>query len=407
MDNKKIRNKIIALSGEPVSGKGTAVKTLIKKLKEQGYTDEQIHLETTGNDFRKYFNSIIDLILNLNNKEKLKEIMNKEELKAFFENEEYRHILSKSIAELMKKDIDLSNFSIEQANNSPEFSEIRKVVDTLIDNGMKEKGKKINEKEHPNEIWLIDSRLAFYNIPEAFSVRLTTNPDVAGERLFNDKTRGKEDSKYGTIEEAKKEREERRLGENSRYLKRYGVDLKDENNYDLIIDTSYANISDIADVILECEDYYEKGKKFGKKWASPRNFLPLQGERDTLSMTIKPWDFETIAKSIKENGYIPDSYIETVEVDGNNYIIEGHHRNFASAYLGKTLVPYVVLAKDDEELLAYGGGTARQRANSITLTKLYGHEEFIENSNPGFSYSKAFPELYKKLQEKESKDEQR
>ncbi len=264
MDNKKIRNKIITLSGEPVSGKGTAVKALIKKLKEQGYTDEQIHLETTGNDFRKYFNSIIDLILNLNNKEKLKEIMNKEELKAFFENEEYRHILSKSIAELMKKDIDLSNFSIEQANNSSEFSEIRKIVDTLIDNGMKEKGKKINEKEHPNEIWLIDSRLAFYNIPEAFSVRLTTNPDVAGERLFNDKTRGKEDSKYETIEEAKKEREERRLGENSRYLERYGVDLKDENNYDLIIDTSYANISDIAEVILECEDYYEKGKKFGK-----------------------------------------------------------------------------------------------------------------------------------------------
>lgn len=31
MDNKKIRNKIITLSGEPVSGKGTAVKALIKK----------------------------------------------------------------------------------------------------------------------------------------------------------------------------------------------------------------------------------------------------------------------------------------------------------------------------------------------------------------------------------------
>ena len=27
---------------------------------------------------------------------------------------------------------------------------------------------------------------AFYNIPEAFSVRLTTNADVAGKRLFND-----------------------------------------------------------------------------------------------------------------------------------------------------------------------------------------------------------------------------
>ena len=61
MDENKIKNKIIAISGEPVSGKGTTVKKMIEKLKEQGYTDEQIHLETTGNDFRRYFRSWEDL----------------------------------------------------------------------------------------------------------------------------------------------------------------------------------------------------------------------------------------------------------------------------------------------------------------------------------------------------------
>ena len=166
MENKKIKNKIIALSGEPVSGKGTAVKTLIKKLEEQGYTQEQIHLESTGHDFRTYFNSIIDLILNLNNEKELKNITEREELKKFFNNEKYRQILSKSIANLIEEHADLSNFSIEQANNRSDFSDIRKIVDTLIDEGMKEKGKKINETEHPDEIWIIDSRLAFYNIPE-------------------------------------------------------------------------------------------------------------------------------------------------------------------------------------------------------------------------------------------------
>lgn len=403
MENRKIKNKIITLSGEPVSGKGTAVKALIKKLEEQGYTQEQIHLESTGKDFRRYFNSIIDLIINLNNEEELKKINQREELKQFFNNEKYRQILSKSIANLISENADLSDFSIEEANNREDFSEIRKIVDTLIDEGMKEKGKKINEEEHPDEIWIIDSRLAFNNIPEAFSVRLTASPDIAGERLFNDKTRGKEDSQYESVEEAKKEREERRIGENIRYMERYGVNLEDENNYDLIIDTSYATPSDIADVILECEKYYGEDKEFGKKWASPRIFLPLQGERNTLSSCMSAWDFEQMIESIKTNGYYPSERIEVVTVDGLNYIIEGHHRNFAAAYVGNTLVPYKVIAKDDEEIPKYGG-TARNRAESIRLSYLYGHEEFIEKSNPGFSYSKMFPELYQKLQERESEE---
>ena len=35
MGMNNIKNKIITLSGEPVSGKGTAVKNLIKKLGKQ------------------------------------------------------------------------------------------------------------------------------------------------------------------------------------------------------------------------------------------------------------------------------------------------------------------------------------------------------------------------------------
>ena len=220
MEKNNVKNKIITLSGEPVSGKGTTVKNLIKKLEEEGYSRENIHLISTGNEFRKYFNSIIDLILNLNNKEELEKIRKREELKQFFDNEDFRRALSKTIANLIKENSDLSHFSIQEANNREDFKAIRAIVDTIIDEGMKEKGKLINQEKHPNEIWIIDSRLAFNNIPEAFSVRLTTNADVAGKRLFNDKTRGKEDSKYKSEEEAKIEREERRIGEKTRYLEK-------------------------------------------------------------------------------------------------------------------------------------------------------------------------------------------
>ena len=146
MDENKIKNKIIAISGEPVSGKGTTVKKMIEKLKEQGYTDEQIHLETTGNDFRRYFNSLIDLIVNLDNKEELNQIYKREELSEFFDNEVYRKTLARTIAQLKQ----------------------RKIVDTLIDERMANKGKEINKELHPKDIWIIDSRLAFYNIPKLF-----------------------------------------------------------------------------------------------------------------------------------------------------------------------------------------------------------------------------------------------
>ena len=400
MGMNNIKNKIITLSGEPVSGKGTAVKNLIKKLEELGYSKDQIHLESTGNDFRRYFNSIIDLILNLNNKDELVEICKRDELKQFFDNEDYRKILSKTIANLIKEDTDLSCFSIQDANNREDFKEIRSIVDTLIDEKMKEKGKIINQEEHPNDIWIIDSRLAFYNIPEAFSVRLTTKPDVAGKRLYNDETRAKEDSKYNDIKEATKEREERRTGEKERYLKRYGVDLEDENNYDLIIDTSFSSPSDIAEVILECENYYEKNQEFGKKWTSPEELIPLQRERDTLGRGESGYDFEEIAESVKKKGYLPNQVIEVINVDNLNYIIEGHHRNFAAAYAGKTLVPYSVLAKNDEEIPNYRN-TARERANSITLSYLYGHEWMLQKLNKSFSYGQKFPELCKNLKCKE------
>lgn len=403
MDENKIKNKIIAISGEPVSGKGTTVKKMIEKLKEQGYTDEQIHLETTGNDFRRYFNSLIDLIVNLDNKEELNQIYKREELSEFFDNEVYRKTLARTIAQLKQRNIDLSTFTINEANNSEEFKDIRKIVDTLIDERMANKGKEINKELHPKDIWIIDSRLAFYNIPEAFSVRLTTNADVAGKRLFNDNSRGKED-KYSNIEEAKKEREMRRIGENTRYMNRYRVDLTDENNYDLIIDTSYSTVDDIADVILEGSKYYEKNKNFAKKWASPKIFLPLQKERETLAKSpLSNLSIDDMIKSIKEYGYLPNSTIEVVNVDNVNYIIEGHHRNFAAAYCGKTLVPYEVLARDDEKVEKYNRATAREWAEALSKSMLTGHEWLIKEQDPDFDYQKIYPNIWKILEEKEEK----
>lgn len=402
-----IRNKIVALSGQPVTGKGTTTKALIKKLEEQGYKGDNIHVISTGNEFRRYFNTLIDFIRNLDNSEKLEKISKTPEMKDLMSSMKRRIALIDTVSRLRTSGVDLSTFSIEQANNLDELKEIRSVVDSLIDEGIKRKGEEINSKERPDEIWIVDSRLAFHNIPDAFSVRLTATPEVAAKRLFNDKTRGSEDSSYSSLEEAKEAREKRRLGEQKRYKERYGVDLENPDNYDLIIDTSFASIDDTADTILRCLDYYMEDKPFSKNWTSPKNLLPLQSEMDTLRRSESGMDIDKMIDIIDKDGYLPDRPIEAIEVDGYKGIIEGHHRNFAAACLGKTLVPYEVIAKDDEPI-PYGGGTARERMKSgLTLKNVVDHEYTVKEDkrglDPNFSFEDAYPGIYTKLKEKQDK----
>lgn len=391
-------NKIIAISGQPVTGKGTTVKALIEKLKEQGYSEESIHVITTGHEFRNYFNAISEFIKSYQGSEQMEGFAEDPYLKKLFENKEYREALINTILKLRQNNANIDELTIEEANNLKEFSGLRKIVDTIIDTDVAEKGKEINSTEKPEEIWIVDSRLAFHNIPESFSIRLTATPEVSAQRLFNDNSRGEEDNNYTTVEQALEAREKRRIGEQKRYIKRYGVDLEDEDNYDLIIDTSYSTIEDISDTILTCLDCYTNKKPFAKTWASPKTFLPLQSELTTLRRGESRSGLEEMEEEIRKNGYSPDSSIEIIEANGIRYLINGHHRNFGQARNNKTLVPYEVIATDDErmpeEYRMTPIETAKDRAATLRSGYLYGHEWLIGET---FSYNEIYPGIYERL----------
>ena len=190
------------------------------------------------------------------------------------------------------------------------------------------------------------------------------------------------------------------MGENERYLRRYGVDLDDEDNYDLIIDTSYSTVDDISNSILKCSDLYYQNKYFPKNWASPKIFLPLQPERETLGKAS--YSMDEMIESMKERGYDTSEPITAVEVKGTKGIVEGHHRNFAMACLGKTLIPYEVVAKDDEKI-PYGGGTAKERLSCIQQRNLFDHEPLFEGQGKDkhFSYDDIYPGIYDRLNKRD------
>lgn len=295
----EIKNRIITISGEPVSGKSTVVKRIKEKYEKMGFN---VHIIQTGHFFREV-------------------IM-----------EEYRKMYPD------RKDAKLADVQADEA-----FASKRSEIDKIVDDEMRRKGIQINSVARPNDVYIIDSRLAWYNIPDSYAVRLTVDEQIAGERAFADETRGPED-RYETVEEAVRKTAERKKGEIERYKKKYGVDLSDPDNYDLIVDTAYADIDELADIIIAGEESYRAGELYPKTWASPAHFISMQIIRDCFEQKIK-----MIAQMIKENGYdAKNGTLEVAENNGVKILLNGNHRTYAGLSAGKTIFPYDIIYKDDE-----------------------------------------------------------
>ena len=295
----EIRNKIITISGEPVSGKSTVVKMLKEKYEQMGY---RVHLVTTGHVFR--------------------DRVTKEYLKM------YPNRTMANLADIQEDE---------------KFAAKRAEIDGAIDGWIAELGEKINSEERPNDVYIIDSRLAWHNIPSSYAVRLTVDEKIAGQRVFYDKNRGKEDT-YENLEEAIQKTKQRKFGEIERYKKRYDVDLADRSNYDLIVDTSYSNTEELAGIIIDGEKSYRQGNYYPKAWASPVCFIGTQTDRQTYGPSgMYGCTPDELAEIMKQQGYNPIyGEIEVVENYGEKFVKDGHHRAMAVLVMGKTLVPYFV-----------------------------------------------------------------
>lgn len=372
--------RLISISGQPLSGKSTVIDEIKSKLESKGIKTEDIHVVSVGQLFRKYFNNIIDIAKKLNNPEEFEELAAKYGIDSPFIKP-----MAEAIKKLSKAGFDFEHYDIEQANNNEDLKEIRDIIDTIVDERTTKLGEQALKRNNPEEVWIFDSRLAFKMIPESFAVRLTVREDVAGKRLMGDtRKRGKEDNKYQNEEEATQKVIKRAQGEEARYKERYGVELSNEGNYNLIIDTSYSEVTDIADVILQCEELERKGAQYWKKWMSSKMLIPKQILRDSICRV------NDMDKSIKKNGYDPSSSILVQKVDGMYRIIDGHTRTLAAAGNGLTLLPCDII--DGEGTFDY---------ETLQLSALYDFEDaFIHGLNKKqFSYEEVYPNLYKKITE--------
>ena len=102
----------------------------------------------------------------------------------------------------------------------------------------------------PNKNFIIDSRMAFFFVPNSIKIKLNVDVAVAGERIFNDSTRTGE-KKYASVQESVNALRERRASEVARFKKIYHVDIDNDENFDYVLDTTHHTPAEVAHLIIQ------------------------------------------------------------------------------------------------------------------------------------------------------------
>jgi len=131
--------------------------------------------------------------------------------------------------------------SVEQINR---VAEEDPSIDRDTDEWVQERGK--------SDKLIIDSRLAFHWIPEAFKVFLKLDARTAAERTFaHIQTEGRTSQTALSADDAFFKMVDRIESERKRYEALYGVDYTDESNYDLVVDTGPNDLETVTRIIAD------------------------------------------------------------------------------------------------------------------------------------------------------------
>lgn len=151
------------------------------------------------------------------------------------------------------------NMSAKEFN---EFIENNPKYDNYVDDTIAALGK-------TDDKIIFDSRMAWHFVPNSFKIYLYVDVDVATDRIFNDT--GRVSESYSDKATARQEIIDRRKSEILRYKTFYGCDVSDYNNFDLVVDTSFASKDEINELVLKCFKAFEEGRPYSKVWLAPQS----------------------------------------------------------------------------------------------------------------------------------------
>ena len=158
-----------------------------------------------------------------------------------------------TVAKLVAKELKLNYYStgsifrklaLDMQLSLKDLGELAK-TDKRIDKRIDDYQKKIGEKE---DDFILEGRLGFHFIPESVKVCLKVKLEEAAKRIILD---NRSDEKFKSLAQAVESIKLRRKMEKDRYLELYSLDIDDEKNYDLVIDTTVIPATEVAKKIIK------------------------------------------------------------------------------------------------------------------------------------------------------------
>jgi len=148
----------------------------------------------------------------------------------------YKYFSTGNIQRAMGKKTGLNTLELNY------LSETNEDIDKFIDDQVI----KINEA---HDLYVLDSRLAWFFIRKSFKIYIKVDPIVAAKRVMSDNQRENEPI-IEDVHAKSLNLIERRTVEDRRFLSKYGVDCSNMDNYDLIIDSTKSSVQEIAEKII-------------------------------------------------------------------------------------------------------------------------------------------------------------
>ncbi len=118
------------------------------------------------------------------------------------------------------------------------------------------------ELEKTGKTVVVEGRTQFHFIPESIKIFIKVDPKEGARRVWKD-LQNKEtnaqrnEGNFSSLEQVQKSVLDREEEDAKRYMKYYGIDHRNEKQYDLVVDTTHISAEQAADKVIE----YIKGVK--------------------------------------------------------------------------------------------------------------------------------------------------
>jgi predicted cytidylate kinase len=180
---------------------------------------------------------------------------------------------------------------------------------------------------------VVDSRLAWHFLPDAFKVHLVVDPAEAASRVLH--RPDSEAEHYASLPEALAKIGDRVESERRRFLLVYGIDIFRLGNYDMVVDTTQASPAEVADHVLARVAAGGSGAARPSLCLAPRRVRPTVAAVE-LATTA---DMEQLVVEVSRHGF---SHLPPISVEYSRptfWVLDGHRRLRAALRCGLSLLP--------------------------------------------------------------------